>query len=67
MNNVNISIVKVRELQAMIYDRNQSPNELFEKTKDIIEQMELASKEIQTNYADVSAKLTEHMRSGRIQ
>ena len=67
MNNVDLSIAKMRELQQLFYNSDASPNILFKKSMEIIESMEKASKEIQTNYEDISKKLTEHMNTGRIQ
>lgn len=67
MNNVDLSIVKMRELQQLFYSSDASPNILFKKSMEIIESMEKASKEIQANYADISKKLTDQMNTGRIQ
>jgi hypothetical protein len=61
MNNVDIAITKVRELQSMIFSPDSSPNILFKKTQEITEYMNLASKEIKTNYEEISRKLTERM------
>ena len=44
-----------------------SNNDLFKFTNELINQMELASKEINTNYKEISAKLTEQMNTGKIQ
>lgn len=67
MNNVDLATQKVRELQTMIYDYSISQNELFAKTNEILGFMDKASKEITTNYKDISKKLTDHMNTGRIQ
>lgn len=67
MNNVDLATQKLRELQSMIYDYNVSPNDLFKKTNEIMPFMDRASKEIQTNYKDISAKLTQQMNTGRVQ
>ena len=67
MNSVDIAMVKVRELQSMIFDNSVSNNDLFQKSQEIIKQMQLASQEIQTNYQDISEKLTRQMNTGRPQ
>lgn len=67
MNNVDIATQKLRELQAKIYDYNTSPNDLFKFTNEIMPYMDKASKEIQTNYKDISKKLTDQMNTGRVQ
>lgn len=67
MNSVDIAMVKVRELQAMIYDNNISNNMLFKKSQEVIQQMELASQEIKTNYEEISEKLTKQLNTGRKQ
>jgi len=68
MNNVDIAMQKVRELQQKIYDYNMSPNDLFKFTNDeIMPYMDKASREIQTNYKEISEKLTAQMNTGRVQ
>ena len=67
MNNVDIATSKMRELQAMIYDHKISNAELFNKTQEIMRYMDLASREIKTNYKDISEKLTKEMNTGRKQ
>lgn len=67
MNNVDVAVEKLRELQSLIYDRDSSPNKLFQKTQQIMLYMDKASKEINTNYAEISRKLTEQMNTGRVQ
>lgn len=67
MNNVDLATQKLRELQSMIYDYNVSPNDLFKKTNEIMPFMDRASKEIQTNYKEISEKLTQQMNTGRVQ
>lgn len=66
-NNVDRAIQMVRQLQGKLFDRNTSPNDIFLATNDILQVMELARKEINVNYEEISAKLTEHMNTGRIQ
>lgn len=66
-NNVDIAIRKVRKLQQMILDPKLSNNDLFKFTNIILEDMEEASKEIRTNYEEISRKLTEQMNTGRVQ
>ncbi len=62
-NNVDIAIAEIRELQAMIFDNNLSRNDLFNKTQTIINTMDRASIEINTNYENISQKLTENLNS----
>lgn len=67
MNNVDLAIQKVRELQSELYSSDASPNSLFKKTQEVIEMMERASVEINTNYKDISDKLTRQMNTGKPQ
>lgn len=67
MNSVDLAIAKVRELQSLLYDNNSSPNSLFKKTEEVIQYMNDASREINTNYEEISEKLTKQMNTGRKQ
>lgn len=67
MNNVDIATQKLRELQQKIFDYNMSPNDLFKFTNEIMPYMDKASREIQTNYKEISEKLTAQMNTGRVQ
>ncbi len=67
MNNVDLAIIKVRELQEMFFNADSSPNILFRKSTEIIQCMEKASREINMNYEEISKKLTEEMNTGRKQ
>ena len=67
MNNVDIAITKVRELQAAIFDKRSSPQSLFDKSQEVIEYMNKASVEINSNYEEISRKLTEQMTTGKPQ
>jgi len=67
MNNVDIAITKVRELQGMIFDRSVSSQALFDKSNEVIEYMNKASVEINTNYEEISDKLTAQLNTGRKQ
>jgi hypothetical protein len=67
MNNIDLATQKLRELQQKIFDYNTSPNDLFKFTNEIMPFMDRASKEIQTNYKDISEKLTAQMNTGRVQ
>lgn len=68
MNNVDIATQKIRQLQQMFFDPKQSPQDFFNYTqKEVLPLMDLASKEIKTNYEEVSRKLTQHMNTGRPQ
>lgn len=66
MNNVDIAIQEVRQLQQYLYDPSKSPNDIFAFTNQIISTMEKASKEINANYEEISAKLIEQMNTGRV-
>ncbi len=66
-NNVDIAMQKVRELQSIIFDKDTSPNKIFQKTQQIMMYMEKGSQEIKTNYEEISRKLTEQMNTGRVQ
>ena len=63
-NNVDIAIIKVRELQSHIFDNSASNNSLFQKTEDVIQYLQKASLEINANYDDISKKLTKEMNTG---
>ncbi len=67
MNNVDIATQKVRELQQLIYSPDASPNKLFVKTQEIIDYMNKASAEINTNYKKISEQLTAQLNTGRVQ
>jgi len=67
MNNVDIAITKVRELQGMLFDRSISSQDLFDKSNEVIEYMNKASVEINTNYEEISEKLTAQLNTGRKQ
>lgn len=67
MNNVDIAIQQIRQLQSYLFDPSKSPNDMFAFTNSVIEQMEKASIEINTNYEEISAKLTEQMNTGKVQ
>lgn len=67
MNNVDLAIIKLRELQQLFYSSDASPNILFKKSGEIFEYMEKASKEIKINYEEVSRKLTEEFNTGKKQ
>lgn len=67
MNNVDIAVTKVRELQGMLFDRSVSSQDLFDKSNEVIEYMNKASIEINTNYEEISEKLTAQLNTGRKQ
>jgi len=60
-NNVDIAIIKVRELQSHIFDNDASNNSLFKKTEELIQYLQKASVEINANYEEISRKLTDDM------
>lgn len=66
-NSVDLATRKVRELQALVYDNNASRTDLFQKCEEVINYLNDASKEINTNYEEISDKLTKHMNTGRKQ
>jgi len=67
MNNVDIATTKIRELQSMIFDNAISNNELFSKTMEILQLMDKASVEINTNYKTISKQLTDQLNTGKPQ
>jgi len=64
-NNVDLAIEQLRTLQSMFYRHDLSDNDLFNYTTKIIDTMEKASKEINTNYAEISSKLTKLWNTGK--
>ena len=66
-NSVDLATMKLRELQSMIYNRSVSQDDLFKKTEEVMKFMHDASIEINTNYEEISEKLTMHMNTGRKQ
>lgn len=58
---------QLRALQGMFFRFDVTDNDLFKEVNKIIATMELARQEINTNYDDISAKLTEHLNTGRPQ
>jgi len=66
-NSVDLAVRKVRELQSLIYDNNASRTDLFNKCEEVILEMNNASKEINTNYEEISEKLTKQLNTGRKQ
>lgn len=66
-NSVDIAINKVRELQSLVYDNNASRTDLFKKCEEVMTYMHDASIEINTNYEEISAKLTRHLNTGKPQ
>lgn len=68
MNNVDLAIQKLRTLQQMFYDPKNSPQDFFMFTQnEVMPLMDNASKEIRTNYEEISSKLTRQMNTGRPQ
>lgn len=66
-NNVDLAIMELRQFQQMLFDRSKSPDDLFNKTNEILEIMNNASAEIKMNYEDISRKLTAQMNTGKVQ
>jgi hypothetical protein len=54
---------QMRILQELFYD--VTDNDLFARTNEIIQIMEMASKDIHTNFEEVSRSLTEMMNGKR--
>lgn len=68
MNNVDIATQKLRELQQLFFNPKKSPQDFFDFTqKELMPLMDNASREIKTNYEEVSKKLTDHFNTGRPQ
>jgi hypothetical protein len=66
-NSVDLAIRQVRELQSLVYDNNASRTDLFHKCEEVMRFMNDASREINTNYEDISDKLTKQLNTGRKQ
>lgn len=66
-NSVDLAVRQVRELQALIYDNNASRTDLFNKCEEVMKYMNDASQEINTNYEEISDKLTKELNTGRKQ
>lgn len=60
-NNVDIATLKIKQLQSMMYDSNKSREDMFQYIKEVLVSMAAASKEIETNFADISEQLTRKM------
>lgn len=67
MNNVDLAILKVREIQQDIYNPDISNTGLFQRTEILMKILSKASAEINTNYEEISAKLTKQMNTGEVQ
>jgi len=64
-NNADLAIKQLRILQGMFYRHDITDNDLFNRTNEIIGIMENASKDIKSNYEDISKKLTDLMNGKR--
>jgi hypothetical protein len=60
-NNADLVIRELRELQQMVFSFDVSDKDIFNRITKIISTAELASKEIRTNYEEVSKGLTDLM------
>lgn len=60
-NNADLAIKELRNLQSMFYRHDVSDNDLFQYTNKVIDIMEQASKDIRTNFEEVSKSLTDLM------
>jgi hypothetical protein len=60
-NNADLAIKQMRILQQLFYRHDVTDNDLFNRTNDIIKIMEAASKDINTNYEELSKSLTDLM------
>ena len=65
-NNVDIAMRDLRSLQSMILDNKVSNQKVFDHSCLLQQRLEMASKEIKTNYEEISRKLTEQMNTGRV-
>lgn len=57
MNNADIAINALRKTQEYVFDRNASPNSVFQKIEQDIEHMRKASKQINTYESQLSRVL----------
>jgi hypothetical protein len=57
--------IQMRILQELFYRHDVTDNDLFARTNEIIQIMEMASKDIHTNFEEVSRSLTEMMNGKR--
>jgi hypothetical protein len=64
-NNADLAIKQMRILQELFYRHDITDNDLFARTNEIIQIMEMASKDIHTNFEEVSRSLTEMMNGKR--
>jgi hypothetical protein len=64
-NNADLAIKQMRILQELFYRHDVTDNDLFARTNEIIQIMEMASKDIHTNFEEVSRSLTEMMNGKR--
>lgn len=67
INSVDLATQQIRQLQQMFFRHDVSAQDLFNYTNKILDTMADASKEINTNYKEISEKLTQHMNTGRPQ
>jgi hypothetical protein len=63
-NNADLAIKQMRILQEL-FRHDVTDNDLFARTNEIIQIMEMASKDIHTNFEEVSRSLTEMMNGKR--
>lgn len=64
-NSVTLAIQRLRQFQQSLFDRKKSQQDLYEETEEIMRYMFDAEKEIETNYEEISARLTEAMNTGK--
>jgi hypothetical protein len=64
-NNADLAIKQMRILQQLFYRHDVTDNDLFNRTNEIIGIMEMASKDIHTNFEEVSKSLTDMMNGKR--
>jgi hypothetical protein len=67
VNSVDLATQQIRQLQQMFFRHDVTAQDLFNFTNKILDTMADASKEINTNYKEISEKLTKHMNTGRPQ
>lgn len=60
-NNADLAIKQMRILQQLFFRHDVTDQDLFNRTNEIIKIMEDASREIRTNYEEVSKALTDLM------
>lgn len=64
-NNADLAIKQMRILQELFYRHDVTDNDLFSRTNEIIQIMEMASRDIHSNFEEISRSLTNMMNGKR--